>query len=471
MSAPEANFIVAKEGEAPDPKHAQTFTKAAAAFLKRAATEQGLRLHDLAAGTSYTATHLDDVRLVYLSQVPPGDLEIRSADGSIFKRVMSLKSALEELSQAKSLGLFVPKEDVWLVQPPDRNPQFEKQVGLLRQELTTVDPQSRAEHLADRPTASSKGETYPVEVHEDLDMLPGLTGEKMLNATVNFLGTTSKPKLAVLGALAGMLAYKSMGVKGVIGLLLAVAALKRYINMGSRIVMDERLDLVARGIQQGIPVNKDGQIDPEFLDALRQFPAGNHRLASREVSPAVQARAWETHPLRIDSESFQLDSLSETVSQVMDGDTFSGERGRYRLIGIDTPELVHGGAPQPGARVAWEELRSLIPPGSKVRVEVARNQPALYGRTPCYLYIRDPSDGKEVCVNELLIAKGLARVTNFRPHHPKMKEFVQASLEAISHGRGLWSALYNPLPKPKLFAIEAERSASSQPERFTVSMA
>lgn len=471
MRASEATFVLTREGETPDPNQAQTFAKAAAAFLKCAATEQGLRLHDLAAGTSYTTAHLDDVRLVYLTQMPSGDLQIRSADGSIAKPVTNLKDALDELTGTKSGGLFVPKEEFWLVQPPERNPGFEQQLQLLRQELPPVEPQSSAAPVVDPARALSSDENYPVEVHEDLDALPGLTGEKVLNATVNFLGTTSAPKLAVLGALAGMLAYKSMGIKGVIGLLLAVAALKRYINMGSRIVMDERLDLVARGIQEGIPVTKDGKIDPEFLDALRQFPPGDHRLASRQISAAVQARAWEHHALRMEPEPFQLDSFSETVSQVMDGDTFSGDRGRYRLIGVDTPELAHGGSAQPGARAAWEHLRSLIPPGSKVRVEVARNQPALYGRTPCYLYTRDPASGKEICVNEMLLAKGLARVTNFRPYHPKMKQFVQESLDAISHGRGLWGVLYNPSPKAKLFAIDAERSACHQPDRVTVSLA
>jgi endonuclease YncB( thermonuclease family) len=282
----------------------------------------------------------------------------------------------------------------------------------------------------------------------------------MLNATINFVRQANPATLALLGALAGMLAYKSMGLKGVVGLLLAIAALKRYIKMGNRIILDQRLDLAARGIQEGIPVNKDGQIDREFLEALRHFPVGDNNVAFRRVSPAVKAREWGHHPIKIDPSAYELESSAETVTQVVDGDTFVGQRGRYRLIGIDTPEVDHQSPnkSQPGAQKAWEIVRQLIPPGSQVRVEVAKNQPALYGRQPCYLYARDPASGKEVCVNKLLVEQGLARVTNFQPYHPRMQEFLEANLEAIAHRKGLWNALYDPKPQPRLFSVQAEKS-------------
>jgi len=311
-----------------------------------------------------------------------------------------------------------------------------------------------------------------VEIHDDMDLLPGLSGENILNATIAFARQASPATLAALGALAGMLAYKSMGLKGVVGLLLAVAALKRYLRMGSRIIMDQRLDLVARGIQDGIPVTKDGQIDAEFLEALRHFPVGDHNVAFRRVSPAIKARPWEPHPINIDASAYGLESYAETVNQVVDGDTFVGQRGRYRLVGIDTPELDHHNQSQPGAQSAWEILRQLIPAGSQVRVEVARNQPALYGRMPCYLYAEDPASGKEICVNQLLVEEGLARVTNFQPYHPKMQEFVQSALDAISQRKGLWNTFYNPKPQPKIFSVQAERSVSSRgEERVNFSLA
>jgi endonuclease YncB( thermonuclease family) len=398
---------------------------------------------------------------------------LRSAAGSTLKSVQNLQETLHDLARHKSGGLFVPADDVWLVPPPEINPEFDQQVELLRRELQEMKTESHmADEVHQRAPAGMDTDTYPVETGDDMDLLPGLSGEKMLSATIAFAGRANPATLAVLGALAGMLAYKSMGLKGVVGLLLAVAALKRYIRMGSRIIMDQRLDLVARGIQDGIPVNKDGQVDAEFLEALRHFPVGDHNLAFRRVSPAVKAREWGHHSIRVDPSDFALESFTESVAQVVDGDTFVGQRGRYRLIGIDAPELDHHDKSQPGAQSAWESLRQLIPPGSQVRVEAARNQPALYGRMPCYLYAKDPVSGNEVCVNKRLVEEGLARVTNFQPYHPKMQEFLQSALDAISQRKGLWNPLYNPKPQPKIFSIQAEKSvARGGDERINFSLA
>lgn len=470
---PAQGYVVMREGDQPDPAKAQPFVKAAAAFLKAAATDPATRLYDTVTGVSYSPEDADVVRLVYFSQQRPEALEVRSADGSTLKPVRDLTGTLQDLAKNKSGGLFVPAADVWLVAPPEINPEFEQQIELLQHELpeikTAGQPVNEPRH---REPAKMDAGVYPVELNDDMDLLPGLSGEKMLNATIAFARQANPATLAALGALAGMLAYKSMGLKGVVGLLLAVAALKRYLRMGSRIIMDQRLDFVSRGIQDGIPVNKDGQVDAEFLDALRHFPVGDHNVAFRRVSPAVKARAWEHHPITVDSSAYALESHHETVSQVVDGDTFVGERGRYRLIGIDAPELDHHGQSQAGAQRAWERLRALIPPGTQVRVEVAKNQPALYGRAPCYLYANDPASGKEICVNKLLVEEGLARVTNFQPYHPKMQEFLQSALDAISQRKGLWNALHNPAPRPKLFSIEAEKSlASSGAERVSFSLA
>jgi len=465
------DYVVMREGDKPDAAKAVPFSKAAAAFLKRADSDSAIRLYDTVTGISYSPADADVVRLVYFSQLRPEDVELRSADGTKQKPVRDFQETLQELAKQKSGGLFVPVDDVWLVAPPETNAEFDQQIELLRQELPEMNTHAPTAGEQHAPSARDM-ETYPVEVHGDMDLLPGLSGEKMLNATIAFARNANPATLAVLGALAGMLAYKSMGLKGVVGLLLAVAALKRYIKMGSRIIMDQRLDLVARGIQDGIPVNKDGHVDAEFLEALRHFPVGDHNVAFRRVSPAVRARPWERHPIKVDPSTFGLESYTETVSQVVDGDTFVGQRGRYRLIGIDAPELDHHGQSQTGAQNAWEVLRQLIPPGSQVRVEVARNQPALYGRVPCYLYATEPGSGKEICVNKLLVERGLARVTNFQPYHPKMQEFLQSALDAISQRKGLWNALHNPAPRPNIFSVEAEKAvASNGHERVSFSLA
>ena len=457
-----AGYVLLRQGEQPDPTKERPFQQAAAAFLKGVAADPLLQLHDLATGLSYSAADSDVVRMVYFSHLRPQDLEVRSADGQTRKPVQNVQDTLQELARNKSGGLFVPAENLWLVSPPESNPEFEQQVELLQREAPEMKAgaPSAGDPLSGPAASVPDSSLYPVETRDDMDLLPGLSGDRMLNATINFVRQANPATLALLGALAGVLAYKSMGLKGVVGLLLAIAALKRYIKMGNRIILDQRLDLAARGIQEGIPVNKDGQIDPEFLEALRHFPVGDNNVAFRRVSAAVKAREWGHHPIKIDPSAYELESSAETVTQVVDGDTFVGQRGRYRLIGIDTPEVDHQSPnkSQPGAQKAWEIVRQLIPPGSQVRVEVAKNQPALYGRQPCYLYARDPASGKEVCVNKLLVEQGLARVTNFQPYHPRMQEFLEANLEAIAHRKGLWNALYDPKPQPRLFSVQAEKS-------------
>lgn len=217
-------------------------------------------------------------------------------------------------------------------------------------------------------------------------------------------------------------------------------------------------------------MNKDGVIDPEFLDSLRHFPAGDNRITTRRISPAIQARQWETNPIKFDPDSYKLQSFEETVSQHMDRDTLFGSRGRYRLIGVDTPDNHNNPAHRhTGAQKAWARLRKLIRPGSHVRVEVASNQPALYGRLPCYLYAKN-EQGDEVCINKLLIEEGLARMTNFQPHHPKLQEFVEASLSAIANRQGLWNAAYNPKPQPKLFSQSEQAPEHDDTERLSLSL-
>ena len=457
-----AGYVLLRQGEQPDPTKERPFQQAAAAFLKGVAADPLLQLHDLATGLSYSAADSDVVRMVYFSHLLPRDLEVRSADGQTRKPVQNVQDTLQELARNKSGGLYVPAENLWLVSPPESNPEFEQQVELLQREAPEMkaDAPSVGDPLSGPAASVPDSSLYPVETRDDMDLLPGLSGDRMLNATINFVRQANPATLALLGALAGVLAYKSMGLKGVVGLLLAIAALKRYIKMGNRIILDQRLDLAARGIQEGVPVNKDGQIDPEFLEALRHFPVGDNNVALRRVSPAVKAREWGRHPIRIDPAAYALESRAETVTQVVDGDTFVGQGGRYRLIGIDTPEVDHQSPnrSQPGAQKAWEIVRQLIPPGSQVRVEVAKNQPALYGRQPCYLYARDPASGQELCVNKFLVEQGLARVTNFQPYHPKMQEFLEANLDAIARRKGLWNALYDPKPQPRLFSVQAEKS-------------
>jgi hypothetical protein len=39
-----------------------------------------------------------------------------------------------------------------------------------------------------------------------------------------------------------------------------------------------------------------------------------------------------------------------------------------------------------------------------------------------------------------------------------MQEFLEANLDAIARRKGLWNALYDPKPQPRLFSVQAEKS-------------
>lgn len=135
---PAQGYVVMREGDQPDPANAQPFLKAAAVFLKATATDPATRLYDTVTGVSYSPEDADVVRLVYFSQQRPEALEVRSADGRTLKPVRDLTETLQDLAKNKSGGLFVPADDVWLVAPPEINPDFEQQLELLQHELPEI---------------------------------------------------------------------------------------------------------------------------------------------------------------------------------------------------------------------------------------------------------------------------------------------------------------------------------------------
>jgi micrococcal nuclease len=129
------------------------------------------------------------------------------------------------------------------------------------------------------------------------------------------------------------------------------------------------------------------------------------------------------------------------VEAVVDGDTVdvvvAGRHERVRLLGIDTPEVAHDGAPPECFGPEASELtRSLLPVGSEVRLErdvVGRDD---FGRLLAYVYRSD--DG--LLVNEELVARGYAEVLRIEPNGLLHERFVRAARAAERAGLGLWTA-------------------------------
>ena len=130
-----------------------------------------------------------------------------------------------------------------------------------------------------------------------------------------------------------------------------------------------------------------------------------------------------------------------TVERVVDGDTIivhiGGRRERVRFIGMDTPESVKPNTPvQCFAIAASNRTKSLLPPGTAVRLVGDVEQRDKYKRLLAYVYrARD-----NLFVNLSLVRDGYAQPYTFQPNVAHTNEFVAAAAEARNVGRGLWSA-------------------------------
>lgn len=76
---------------------------------------------------------------------------------------------------------------------------------------------------------------------------------------------------------------------------------------------------------------------------------------------------------------------------------------KIRLAGIDTPEI--SGVERPEGLKARDFVRETCPPGTEVLLESIRDTSEKYGRWLGRIHLVDGT-----CLNDLLIAKGLADV-------------------------------------------------------------
>lgn len=127
------------------------------------------------------------------------------------------------------------------------------------------------------------------------------------------------------------------------------------------------------------------------------------------------------------------DASLRVCTRVLDGDTIVCEGvGKIRFIGIDAPELG-----SPGGEPAAQFLQDKIE-GKRVRIEVCPVKPRdVYGRTRAIIYL--PTSTGEENVNQLMVASGYARVSNFQPCHVDADQWLPLQDEAKRLKRGLWA--------------------------------
>lgn len=135
---------------------------------------------------------------------------------------------------------------------------------------------------------------------------------------------------------------------------------------------------------------------------------------------------------------------SPVVDEVIDGDTIVVRAGdtteTVRLLGVDTPETKHPTKPVEcfGAE-ASAFTRSVLPPGTPVRLERDDEPRDAYGRLLAYVH---RTDG--VFVNRELVARGYAAVLVIAPNDAHADELRAAERSARADRRGLWGACGGP---------------------------
>jgi micrococcal nuclease len=130
-----------------------------------------------------------------------------------------------------------------------------------------------------------------------------------------------------------------------------------------------------------------------------------------------------------------------TVVRVVDGDTIIADIGgtatRIRLIGMDTPETVDPRKPvQCYGPQASHHTKSLLPPGTPVRLVRDEEAHDVYGRTLAYVY----RAADNLFVDRELLVDGYARTLTIPPNDAHEGDLAAAQHTAEVAGKGLWSA-------------------------------
>lgn len=122
-----------------------------------------------------------------------------------------------------------------------------------------------------------------------------------------------------------------------------------------------------------------------------------------------------------------------TVERITDGDTIRCVgRGPVRLLLMDTPEMDQ----RPHGAWARDALAALMPPGSRVTLELDVQERDRYGRILAHVWT---SDG--VHVNRAMVRAGYAVTLVYPPNVEYVDVMRAAAAEARAAGRGVWGEL------------------------------
>ncbi len=134
-------------------------------------------------------------------------------------------------------------------------------------------------------------------------------------------------------------------------------------------------------------------------------------------------------------------ALSGRVSYAIDGDTIIVELGgsagtHVRLIGIDTPEIAHGGRPGGCYGKAAARITRRLAQGREVELQPGRERHDRYGRLLAYVrVVGGPAD-----LERTLLTLGAARTLAIPPNVDRAAAYAGLERAARRARAGLWGA-------------------------------
>jgi micrococcal nuclease len=135
------------------------------------------------------------------------------------------------------------------------------------------------------------------------------------------------------------------------------------------------------------------------------------------------------------------------VVRVYDGDTLTININyaidlKFRLIGVDTPEIRKGDkAHREAGKAIRDKVKELVL-DKVVRIVTGKSDKDPYNRILAYIYIDD------LMLNQWLIEQGYAVPLFYRPNTQYQQEFEYLSEIAREEGKGLWSGeVFDVTPK------------------------
>lgn len=169
------------------------------------------------------------------------------------------------------------------------------------------------------------------------------------------------------------------------------------------------------------------------------------------------------------------------LQSVVDGDTIRvrndwGGSELVRLIGIDTPEIHQSSKfdkQRDRAQTDSQHLkalgeraaaftRSLLPSGTKIRLENDVEQRDRYGRRLSYVFLPDGT-----FLNREILSKGYAHLATFPPNVARLEELRAAYTDARLAQRGLWSfPEFSRQESPKKFSKKDFPDAANRVRRL-----